>query len=105
MACGVPVVASAVGGLAETVLDGTTGVLVPPRRPDAIAAALRRVIGQHDAAASMSARAVERAGGYGWDRIARRTADVLAAMALRGRRGDTTPAPLGRPAARVGGGR
>ena len=41
MACGVPVVASAVGGLIDTVVDGVTGLLVPPRRPDRLAAALR----------------------------------------------------------------
>ncbi|MCB9850118.1 MAG: glycosyltransferase family 4 protein, partial [Phycisphaerales bacterium] len=36
----VPVVASAVGGLSETVVDGQTGVLVPPSQPDAIANAV-----------------------------------------------------------------
>ena len=45
MACGVPVVASAVGGLAETVVDGRTGRLVPPRDPLALALALRELIG------------------------------------------------------------
>ena len=39
MACGVPVVASAVGGLTDTVVHGTTGLLVPPRDPAALAAA------------------------------------------------------------------
>jgi glycosyltransferase involved in cell wall biosynthesis len=37
MACGLPVVAAAVGGLRETVVDGKTGVLVPPRDPVALA--------------------------------------------------------------------
>ena len=33
-----PVVASAVGGIQDTVVDQVTGLLVPPRRPDAVAA-------------------------------------------------------------------
>jgi len=40
-----PVVASAVGGLAETVVDGETGLLVPPEDPAALAAALDRLLG------------------------------------------------------------
>jgi glycosyltransferase involved in cell wall biosynthesis len=37
MACGVPVVSTNVGGTAETIVNGETGYLVPPRRPPAIA--------------------------------------------------------------------
>jgi len=40
MACGTPVIGSAVGGIGFTVRDGVTGFLVPPRAPEAIADAL-----------------------------------------------------------------
>ena len=46
MACGVPVVASAVGGFLDTVVDGATGTLVPPRRPDRLAAADAQAAGR-----------------------------------------------------------
>jgi glycosyltransferase involved in cell wall biosynthesis len=45
MAHGRPVVATPVGGTPELVADGETGVLVPPRDPAALAAALRRLLG------------------------------------------------------------
>jgi glycosyltransferase involved in cell wall biosynthesis len=44
MAFGVPVVATAAGGIPEAVTDGVTGRLVPPRDPDALAAALVEVL-------------------------------------------------------------
>jgi glycosyltransferase involved in cell wall biosynthesis len=44
MACGRPVVGSAVGGLLDTVVPGVTGELVPPRRPDLLARALRHLL-------------------------------------------------------------
>lgn len=43
-ACGLPVVASQVGGLPEVVRDGETGLLVPPEQPQALADALLRLI-------------------------------------------------------------
>ena len=44
MAHGRPVVASAVGGLLDLVVDGETGLLVPPREPERLRAALRTLI-------------------------------------------------------------
>jgi mannosyltransferase len=44
MACGVPVVATTVGAFEELVVDGATGFLVPPGAPEAIAAAIGRLL-------------------------------------------------------------
>jgi glycosyltransferase involved in cell wall biosynthesis len=44
MAAGVPVVASALGGLAECVVDGETGILVPPDDVTALRVALERLV-------------------------------------------------------------
>jgi glycosyltransferase involved in cell wall biosynthesis len=48
MASARPVVATPVGGTPELVTDGETGLLVPPRDPDALAAALRRLLADAD---------------------------------------------------------
>jgi glycosyltransferase involved in cell wall biosynthesis len=44
MACGLPVVASRVGGVPEVVCEGVNGFLVPPSNPGALADALRRAL-------------------------------------------------------------
>ncbi|MGW6494859.1 glycosyltransferase [Nonomuraea angiospora] len=75
MACGVPVVASAVGGHLDTVAG--CGVLVPPRRPRALARALSDVLDhprrRAELAAAGALRARER---YGWARVAELTEAV-----------------------------
>ena len=77
MACGVPVVAAAVGGLCDTVVDGVTGLHVPPRDPRAVAAALQRVLDDPGLARRLGKAGAERARArYGWDSVARATAAV-----------------------------
>ncbi len=56
MACGVPVVAAAVGGLQDTVVDHGTGLHVPPRDPDAIAAALAMLLATRPCGPGWAAR-------------------------------------------------
>jgi glycosyltransferase involved in cell wall biosynthesis len=74
MACGVPVVGTAVGGLIDTVLDGRTGVLVPPRCPDRLADALRDLLADPARRARMGAAGRARVvAAYDWREIARKT--------------------------------
>lgn len=53
MAAGLPVVASDVGGLSEVVDHGTTGLLVPPDDPHALAEALSEILGNRERARAM----------------------------------------------------
>ena len=86
MACGVPVIASKVGGLAETVVDGRTGVHVAPQSPAAIAAAVQRITADDRRRRDMAHAACLRAQAYGWDRIAGRTLGLYGRLAEAGRR-------------------
>jgi glycosyltransferase involved in cell wall biosynthesis len=74
MAVGTPVVATRVGGLAEVVDDGVTGLLVEPGEPDALAAAVLEVLGRRDA---MSAAARESARRFGADAYADRVEALI----------------------------
>lgn len=63
LACGVPVIASRVGGLVDQVEDGVNGFLVPPGDPGAIAGAARRILadpGAHEAMGLHCVRASRR---------------------------------------------
>jgi D-inositol-3-phosphate glycosyltransferase len=81
MACGVPVVVSAVGGLVDSVVDGVTGVHVPPRRPALLAGAVAGLLADPERRAALGAAGARRAGRrYGWDRIAGSTQEVYAGL-------------------------
>jgi glycosyltransferase involved in cell wall biosynthesis len=98
MACGTPVVASAVGGMLDSVVDGETGLLVPPRDPDALAAAVRRIVADPAARGRMGHAASQAvAARYSWDRVAEATESVYRdVVAPAARPGPLVPARTGR---------
>jgi D-inositol-3-phosphate glycosyltransferase len=104
MACGVPVVASAVGGLVDTVVDGVTGAHVPPRRPAVLAATLAALLDDPPRRAALGAAGARRARRrYGWDRIARGTLEVYAGLPAGLVAGRPADLPGGHPAGLSGG--
>lgn len=77
MACGTPVVAAAVGGQMDAVVDGTTGLLVPPGRPALLAQRIRQLLAHPMLLEAFSVAAADRARSrYSWDRIAHETLTV-----------------------------
>jgi glycosyltransferase involved in cell wall biosynthesis len=85
MACGIPVVATAVGGLTDTVVDGLTGDLVRPRDPRALGSVLRRLLGDPMRRLAYATAALDRARQvYSWRRCAAQLNSLYAAVtALR----------------------
>ena len=99
-AAGTPAVVSAVGGLAEIVRDGVTGLTAPPGDPAALAAAVGTVLGDEVLGRRLvrGARSAL-AGEHAWPRIAARTLDTYA---LAGRQERALHASLtGRAAPRL----
>ena len=77
MACGTPVIATAVGGQVDAVVDGTTGILVPPGRPALLAHRIRQLLSHPMLLEAFSVAAADRARSrYSWDRIAHETLAV-----------------------------
>jgi len=76
MACGTPVIASEVGGLAYLVRDGETGFTIPAEEPDTLCEKLSWLINDRGLHATMSQRAVEYAQDYAWEKIAKQIVDV-----------------------------
>ncbi len=87
MACGAPVVASAVGGLIDTVVHQATGLHVPPREPTSIAEALNCLLTQPGRRIALGAAGAQRAHGrYGWPRVADHTLEVYQRLSLESAR-------------------
>jgi D-inositol-3-phosphate glycosyltransferase len=72
MACGTPVVASQIGGLAYLVQDGKTGFTVPVDEPEALADRLTTLLLDSELRKKMGNQAVEVAQDYAWNKIATR---------------------------------
>jgi D-inositol-3-phosphate glycosyltransferase len=78
MACGTPVVASEVGGLAFLIQDGLTGYHVPVGEPEALSERLTTLIDNRDIHRQMSAQAESFAQSYSWDKIAGQIVNLYA---------------------------
>ena len=82
-ACGIPVVASAVGGLLTLVDHGQSGFLVPERDPAVFAKYVNSLLDDPAAAAAMGARGAIRARRYTWSLAAARLRRVYADLTVR----------------------
>ncbi len=80
MACGTPVVASQVGGLAFLVQDGLTGYHVPVGDPEALCDRLEVLLGDTALRERMGQRAAEFARTYAWEHIAARIVEQYRAL-------------------------
>jgi D-inositol-3-phosphate glycosyltransferase len=98
MACGRPVIGSAVGGITFTIKDGETGLLVPPRDHVALAASLQQLLSQPELSIRMGVAArkrVERE--FTWSIVAMRTAALYeTVMAEREQRNAAWPLEMKR---------
>jgi D-inositol-3-phosphate glycosyltransferase len=85
MACGVPVVASAVGGMVDTIVDDVTGRLVSSHRPADIADAINHLLRDEFLRQCLGAAGRDRARArYSWDRIAADTLRIYSRLAAAG---------------------
>jgi glycosyltransferase involved in cell wall biosynthesis len=81
MACARPVIGSEVGGIKSTVVDGSTGFLVPSRDPQAVADRLATLQRNPALARTMGEAGLRRARlHYTWRTVARQVAAVYAAV-------------------------
>jgi glycosyltransferase involved in cell wall biosynthesis len=82
MACGAPVIASVGGVHADMVIEGTTGMLVPPGRPDLLAARIRQLLGHPILSQACRVAAVDRAQSrYSRDRVTAETVAIYEGVA------------------------
>ncbi|SEL31954.1 glycosyltransferase [Nonomuraea pusilla] len=80
MACGVPVIASAVGAHLDSVIDGVTGLLVPPDRPVRTARLARHLLSDQTLRTALGYAGADRARSrYSWERVSQELVRVYEA--------------------------
>ncbi|HEX5763304.1 MAG TPA: glycosyltransferase [Solirubrobacterales bacterium] len=97
MACGVPVIASAVGGMIDSVVDGQTGIHVPPRDPERLAEAALDLLADRERCRAYGRAGAKRARRlYDWRRVGSQVLQayeqVLAGRVSGRRRANKQPA-------------
>jgi len=76
MACGTPVIASEVGGLAYLVRDGETGFTIPAEEPETLCEKLSWLLNDKALHQKMSGQAAEYAQDYAWEKIAKQIVNL-----------------------------
>jgi glycosyltransferase involved in cell wall biosynthesis len=71
---GIPVVASGTGGIPDLIDDGVSGLLVAPRQPDRLAAAIERMLAEPDLRSRCIIRGKAKAAAYDYRNMVKRTA-------------------------------
>jgi glycosyltransferase involved in cell wall biosynthesis len=77
MACGVPVVCTDIGGVADFAFHERTALLVPPKDPDAMASAITRLLDDRDLGEKLRANALEHILTFDWDDAVTRLEAIL----------------------------
>jgi len=80
MACGTPVIASQVGGLAFLIKDGETGYYVPDQEPEALCEKMALLLRDSHQREAMGKRAAKHAREYAWENIAPQIMDVYSVL-------------------------
>ena len=91
MACGTPVIATQVGGLAFLVQDGVTGFHIPVDDAQALATRLTSLLDNRALLRRMSAQAAEIAQNYAWDKIARKIIQLYMQVLIKQASGAKRP--------------
>ncbi len=76
MACGVPIVASKIGGIPDVVKDGENGLLVPPKDSDRLASAIIYLLENEDIMKKMGDNGKDKVKDYSWKRVAEETEKI-----------------------------
>ncbi len=82
-AAGLPIVATNVRGISEIVRDGENGLLVPPRDPNALAEAIRKLVADDELRLGMSVLNIQRSREFNWSVVARRIEEVYTRSLVR----------------------
>lgn len=80
MACGIPIVASKIGGIPDIVKDGENGLLVPPRNSKVLADAIIYLLENEDIREKMGKNGREKVEDYSWEMIAEETEKVYLSL-------------------------